>query len=377
MDSYRKKIDRLQAELSDKQRLIAENQVTVGSHLLLNEPSLFTDGALAEQKAEADRIQAEIEAEQQLISRINSLVDRRQAMESQIETHQEEIESLEESVTPMYEDIGKHAFEVYKENPFVDQAYVDMFSELVKNQEDIRDIDQQLEQLERETEEKPFLDRMVAKGKVALLRNRRTTREQNTPRLLRKTGKAVAESNFVTVVDAPSLTSTLEPYQSVHTRIDEIRRQIADLEGERDAVDEELKETGADKRPTRRTGGIEQQIESLQQSLQQVHRTVGEIYGAGLKKDDTPVAAIAEAVERIRELEKECTATEKQIERLQAAIAVDEVSAKIEGFQKKVLTLEEKIAEQQQKIQEHQNQISEAEAEKSRLEKIRGPVDKL
>ncbi len=377
MDSYKKKIDRLQDEMEQKRALIARDYVTIGSHLLANEPARLSSKKLVAQKEEVSRIEAEIEGHKRYVEKINTIVSRQQQIENEIEKHQLEIEELDQSVAPMYEQIGEQAFEVYKQNPFVDQQFVDMFSDLVKNQEDIRDIDEQLDHLEKETGEKPFLDRMVAKGKIALLRNRRTTREQNTPRLMRKAGKSVTESNFVTQFDAPALTRALEPYHEVHTRIDSIRRLITDLENERATLDSDLAELEADKKPLRRVSELEQQIESLRATLESVYQQTGDTYLTELKKDEQPPEAIAEPAARVQTLQKEIAALEKQIERLHAAITVEELEGKISGYQKKISTLEEKIAEQQRMVQQYQQEMSDAEAEKARQEKQRGPLDKL
>ena len=377
MDSYKQKIDRLQAEMEQKRALIAQDHVAIGSHLLANEPAKLSSKKLAAQKDEVSRIETEIESHKRYIEKINTVLNRQQQIANDIEKHRLEIEELEQSVAPMYEQIGEQAFEIYKQNPFVDQQFVDMFSELVKNQEDIRDIDEQLDHLERETGEKPFLDRMVAKGKIALLRNRRTTREQNTPRLMRKAGKAVTESNFVTVVDAPALTRALEPYHEVHTRIDQIRRLITDLENERATLDSELAELEADKKPVRRVSELEQQIESLRVTLQSVYQRTGDTYLTEFNKDEQPPQAIAEPTARVQTRKNEIAALEKQIDRLRAAIAVEELNDKISGYQKKIGALEEKIAEQQRMVQQYQQEMTDAEAEKARLEKQRGPLDEL
>ncbi|TVR34838.1 MAG: hypothetical protein EA404_02020 [Spirochaetaceae bacterium] len=377
MDSYKKKIDRLQDEMEQKRALIAQDYVAIGSHLLANETARLSSKKLVAQKEEVSRIEAEIEGHKRYIEKINAIVNRRQQIENDIEKHQLEIEELDQSVAPMYEQIGEQAFEVYKQNPFVDQQFVDMFSDLVKNQEDIREIDEQLDHLEKETGEKPFLDRMVAKGKIALLRNRRTTREQNTPRLMRKAGKAVTESNFVTVVDAPDLTRALEPYHEVHSHIDRIRGLITDLENERASLDSELAELEADKKPLRRVSDLEQQIESLRATLESVYQQTGDTYLTELKKDEQPPEAVAEPAARVQTHQKEIAALEKQIERLRAAITVEELEDKISGYQKKISTLEEKIAEQQRMVQQYQQEMTDAEAEKARLEKQRGPLDKL
>ena len=377
MDSYKQKIDRLQAEMEQKRALIAQDHVAIGSHLLANEPAKLSSKKLAAQKDEVSRIETEIESHKRYIEKINTVLNRQQQIANDIEKHRLEIEELEQSVAPMYEQIGEQAFEIYKQNPFVDQQFVDMFSELVKNQEDIRDIDEQLDHLERETGEKPFLDRMVAKGKIALLRNRRTTREQNTPRLMRKAGKAVTESNFVTVVDAPALTRALEPYHEVHTRIDQIRRLITDLENERATLDSELAELEADKKPVHRVSELEQQIESLRVTLQSVYQRTGDTYLTEFNKDEQPPQAIAEPTARVQTRKNEIAALEKQIDRLRAAIAVEELNDKISGYQKKIGALEEKIAEQQRMVQQYQQEMTDAEAEKARLEKQRGPLDEL
>ncbi len=377
MDSYQKKIDRLQQESAEKRRLIANEHLATGRHLITRDAKLLSSTRLSTLSQESQRLQSQIDEARTSIARIHAILDREQQIDGEVDSLRGKIADLEESVQPMYEEIGRKAFEIYKSHPFVDENYVDLFSELVKNHEDIRDIDQQLVQLERETEEKPFLDRMVAKGKIALLRNRRTTREQNTPRLFRKAGRFVTESNFITVVDDATLTRAVEPYHQVNTQIDDLNRRIADLQKEDQSLAEDLRALGADRKAVRRVAELEQQIEDLTTALNNVSMQVGEGYLSELKKDDSGAAAVAESVARVRELERECQAVDKQIEKLKAAIAAEEAATRIAEYQKKIAALEKEIAENQASVEKLRGSIAETEAQKAQLEKARGPVDKL
>ena len=377
MDSYQKRIDRLQQELAEKRRLIANEHLATGRHLITRDAKLLSSTKLSALSLESQRLQSQIDEARASIGRIHAILDREQQIDGEIDSLHGQIADLEESVQPMYEDIGRKAFEIYKGHPFVDENYVDLFSELVKNHEDIRDIDQQLVQLERETEEKPFLDRMVAKGKIALLRNRRATREQNTPRLFRKAGRFVTESNFVTVVEDATLTRSVEPYHQVNTQIDDLNRRISDLQKEDASLTDDLRALGADRKAVRRVAELEQQIEDLTTALDRVFIQVGEGYLSELKKDDNGAAAVAESIIRVRELERECQAVDKQIEKLNAAIAAEEAETRINDYHKRITTLEREIADHQAAVERLRGSIAETETQKAQLEKVRGPVDKL
>jgi|GEM_PF-7111498 len=377
MDDYRTKITALEREIEENEAAIDKGYGSIGEQLHRKHDQLLSGKQFKELQEELKNLSREIDASSKEVSRIQSIQKRQEENREKSTAAHEEIKQLQKEAAGLYEDIGRAAFAVYKENPFIDQTFVDIFSDLVRNQEDLAEIENDLARFESELAEKSFLDKMVAKGKVALLRNRQAAKENNVPRLLRKAGEEVCNTNFVHVVDNEELTKSVEPYTDLNAKIEKVEKRITAISSDQDELAGELEQMCGNKKPGRRISELEQAIESYRDSLGVTYGELGRTFVSQLKKDAEIPADIQPIVEKNKKLDRENNNKSRHIDRLNAAIQIQRLTRDISDMQGRIESLEEQIQHSQSRIAELQNMMDQADKEKKQLEKTRGAVEKL
>jgi len=377
MDDYRTKITALEREIEENEAAMDKGFESIGEQLHRKHDQLLSGKQFKELQEELKNLSQEIDASSKEISRIQSIQKRQEENREKSTVAHEEIKQLQKEAAGLYEDIGKAAFAVYKENPFIDQTFVDIFSDLVRNQEDLAEIENDLARFESELAEKSFLDKMVAKGKVALLRNRKAAKENNVPRLMRKAGEEVCNTNFVHVVDNEELTKSVEPYTELNEKIEKVEKRITAISSDQEELAGELEQMCGSKKPGRRISELEQAIESHHDSLAVTYAELGRTFVSQLKKDAEIPADIQPIVEKNKKLDRENSNKSRHIDRLNAAIQVQRLTRDISDMQGRIESLEEQIQHSQSRIAELRDMIDQADREKKQLEKTRGAVEKL
>ncbi|MEE8441607.1 MAG: hypothetical protein V3S41_07795, partial [Spirochaetia bacterium] len=89
----------------------------------------------------------------------------------------------------------------------------------------------------------------VIRGKIALLKNRRVTRDGSFRRLIRGAGRDIMGTAFVDEIGDPKLTAAAEPYRDRLKGTRERENDLATTTEERRLLNEELEKLGAAKRP--------------------------------------------------------------------------------------------------------------------------------
>ncbi len=368
MDSYRDKISALQREIQTDRQNIAKDYQGIGESVYADPPSDVKPEPVVGEIA--DRLE-KIDANNKNIRRIEEIAARLAAIDEELQADKRGIRELEEGLGPVYEQVGTVAFRVYKENPFIDQEYVTVFSDMVNNQEEIRDAENELAEIEAGLEQKPFLERVVLKGKVLLLKSRRSSRESALPRLARRAGEQICAGNFIESVDDPALNEAAGPCLDVKSRVNEIEERDLALREEAETLTVELETLGAEKRYSRRVSEIRRENENLEQALADLFQKLGEVYRGTL--DGEPAEADRKKLlASIRDAEKANDDREEHIQRLQAAIEVKRLNDEIGRMEGSIKSLQERIERQQAEIESIREKIGETEGLRAEQEELRG-----
>ena len=368
MDSYRDKISALQREIQTDQQNIARDYQGIGESVYADPPAeVKTEPVVGEI---ADRLE-QIDANNEQIRRIEEIAARLAAIDEEIQADKRGIRELEEGLGPVYESVGMVAFRVYKENPFIDQEYVTLFSDMVNNQEEIRDVENELAEIEAGLEQKPFLERVVLKGKVLLLKSRRSSRESALPRLARRVGEQICAGDFIDTMDDAALSEAAAPCLEVKSRVKEIEERDLALREEAETLTVELESLGAEKRYARRVSEIRRENENIEHALTDLYRRLGEVYRESL--DGEPAESDRKKLlASIQDAENANSDREEHIKRLQAAIEVKRLTDEIGKMEGSIKSLQERIERQQAEIETIQGKIGETEALKAEQEQLRG-----
>ncbi len=311
--------------------------------------------------------------EQELGERLRALVERKEragavlarveALEDQKRGGEIEHKALLKELEPLFAPIGEQAFEIYRGNPLVDNEYAEIFAPLVEQTEGIKESEREVEKLAREEEGRPFLERVVAKGKLALARNRTALRRGQLQRLYAKAGKQIAATEFISSIGAPSLDEVSAPYLD---RMEAIRRIEEDLQ----AVDDELEalsqEFAALCEGVRAKGCVRDLEQLISQAMQERQQTLTTIGQAIVGSDSG--AALSEQVAR------SVTAvgvTRQQIDEKSSFVARIDAALEVERLEDKIAGVERSIERKEHQLSELGSAIEELKLEQKELQKLR------
>ncbi|MFP4430059.1 MAG: hypothetical protein ACLFPV_02310 [Spirochaetaceae bacterium] len=356
MGDYQERITALSKEKRKLEEAQGELLRAIGAFAYANAASLPID-------PEDPALAAVRDAEKRLSGiqgRLSQLaeIERRQAgIKQEIANARSRVQAIEDEMAPLYQDIGRSAFSVYQDNPFIDHAYAELFQELEREVGTLEEVERELDEEERDIDEKPFLDRMLARGKVTWLKSRKQSREHSLEKQFRKVGKRIVETDFADVVEDPGLNAATRPYENQRQRIDTLQEQIRTLEADLDHHREERREEEAEEgSPT----NLERQKASLEANLAETLRNLGRRILRTVKKDEVP-EAIREESEAARRLDREIAAKVREERHLNRALRRSELEKKTEALDRQIRELRSQAADLEKERERLAGEIEELE----------------
>ena len=381
VELYRSRIKQLQREIQVNQSVIEDELRNVGEIIYQQRPDTTQSAALADAYDQAGLEQTAIGEIRTVIERLNAITERANQIMRKSDADEIQVKKLIQQNIPHYEKIGQAAFEYYQENPFSDQEHSDIFSELVQNQQELAGLETAIHETESQREGKSLIDRMMSRGKVALLKSRRQAKLSSLPRLYRSAGEKLSSTEFTSMVADESIANVAGPFLDNVRKIQDLRLQIEQLRVERDALEVEENGLCEGKRQHKRKAELENVLKVHHEKLSGIYRNIGRTYRKGVGKDDGKedgaIPEVREYLQSVTDTEKEIAARNASVKRLQAAIDIDQIERDSAQMQNAIRQIEDQIRKEQEEIASLTEKISAADKEKVRLAKVRGPEDEL
>jgi chromosome segregation ATPase len=378
MSTFRKQIEETERALEAQRAKLREQQHTIGAYLYSNEQETLQGLGLSESAQKIEEIDRAIGELDEQLNRIDTASKRLQSIQAERRELQQNLESLSQDMARHHEAIGRVGFSLYRENPFIDQRFVNIFSDLVKNQEDIRELERELSQAGGEQDQKAFFERVVSRGKLALLRNRKNAKEAATTGLYRKAGQQLVQTDFIETVDDPELSRTAEPYLKLREQYDRQHERLKGLDDEAANLNEELRELGVGSRgSSRRIEEIEAEKRQHREQKQHLLATFGARYAESLGQDAEVPEAIRDALNELREADAQLREKQEYAERLYAAAEVERLDGELSRMEQRAGQLQSRVDELQRQLGELNQNIEETKQEKTRQEERRGTLEDL
>jgi hypothetical protein len=320
MGDLEERIVSISKEKRDLERAKADILETVGKYVYDHSEALpFTqeDAAYAKVTESAKQLRG-IEAK---IATLEEAQRRQAAIKQEIANTRARIAAIDEDMGPLYETIGRAAFAVFQDNPFIGPPYAGLFQELSEEIQGLEEVHQELTEEERDIDEKAFLDRMIARGKVTWLKSRKQSREHSLEKHFRDAGKKIVETDFADVVEDPGLNSAVRPYEHQRRRIETLREHIRSLEADLTHHEEESKE-----RPPKGSSqdDLDHQKRLAQAQLTQAQRELGNRFLKGAKKTEIP-EEIADEAEAARKIVRQLSTKSREERRLKESLRRQEL----------------------------------------------------
>ncbi len=308
----------------------------------------------------------------ELRDRISELSTRRDDAES-------EHKRLTRDLEPLYAPVGSRAFAIYRDNPLVDQEYSEIFAPLVGVLEQVRESRREVESLEAEAENKPFIEKVVVRGRLALARNRLATHENRLGKFEASAGKQILSTDFVAAIGDPQLDAAAAPYLERIESIERIERDLSSLADEISSLRDKLRDICDGKSAGQCIASLEDDLDAITHSRQEVLALIAEAVEAGTDSDD--IAAMPPAA---RVAVEACTAVASRIadqrtliERLDAAIEAERLDLDIRSLCDSIDRKQRQIDALTGDIASLDERRRTALAQKAAVETVRGDVSTL
>ncbi len=377
MSSYKNTIHELEHANAEDRRKIGERRVACGQLLYEQSHAAMLVEATAPVREELEGLGERIESTEGRIARIEEITARNGEIKDEIARARREVSRLENEVVPVFEQIGERSFELYRNNDYLENEYADEFRDLVRQQSELDEIEREIEEQNASGEELPFLKRLVSGGRAALLRKRRSSKLEAFPKLYRKAGAALCETDFLSAMNDTQLNQIAEPYLAARRRIEQLENTIAELDGERERLRAELHEMDAERRPARVIGELKERKSELEARRDECFgRLTDYLIDSASDVSQLPEEA-RDALEEIGRLEAEQENRQQHINRLEAAIEAEQVASEIERLEKRAGTLRERLKETQSELENTDTAIAEAKQRRDQLLALRGSEDDL
>jgi uncharacterized protein YdcH (DUF465 family) len=370
-DAVRSYLDSLRAELH---ATLAE----AGAHL-------HSVSAGAEDSPASSRLPELIERENQVseqIAETESARDRIQETENQIMESREretdlkqQVRDLTEGLDQIYEEIGRIAFDVFRGNPLVDQEYAAIFSPLVEVNSELAGIDASIAEQQALLDERPFLEKMVTRGKIALLKNRRATREGSLRRLMRRAGNQIVGTAFVDEIADPKLTEAAEPYRDRLQKTTELEDQLAGLAELHQNLEDELEQLCQGKRPHKRLDELADDEQTLVRTRDTIRAEMAQSVRS-VPKSELP-AKCRPLLKRAEETEKRLEAGEALAARLKAAMDAERMEEECGRLEAEIQRKERQQTELKKEITSLKKQRTRMSGQLTERIEARGPAEDL
>lgn len=280
-------------------------------------------------------------------------IDTRQAqIRAEMKELQQEHDQLDTGLDPVYEQIGTVAFRLFREHPLVDASYSGAFEDLARYHDQVRAIDTELDRIGagNDGSNRKLLEKVGLKSREFLLRNRRSMKENQLPRLLTRAGRELVDGDFVDAMDDEELNRAAQPYRDVRERQARIRASLDELSAESGRLVEEFNAVSGGRKlaPARRER--ESTIETSRTRLNEVLAAIGKA------AEEADIVSVAQEVEAIRREEARAAHFRTLIARLEAGREVLRVEKELDAL----VARQEKTAGQ---IRELESQIRSIEQE--------------
>lgn len=308
--------------------------------------------------------------------RIVAIGERLAEIVSAREEREKRRRSIASEIEPHYATIGENAFRVFRDNPLVDQEYADIFTPVLDAHEEIKQLHGELARAEKEVAEKPFLEKMVLRGRMIVLRNRVAMKDNQRERLLKDAGRQIAATDFITTIGDPGLDEAAAPFLELHDEFRRVDQELASLDEERAALDRELEKLDVQRKPASRIGELDAELRELARQRDEARAAIATA-AKGSEVVDRLEAEDRDAFDAIERSESERDAARVKLERLEAAIRVEKLQHEHDRVEGQIDRKQKQIAALSSEIEELQREKSRIEGETAELEAKRGPVQEL
>ncbi len=377
MEPYKKRIEELERRIQRNSAEIRTQLKKLGEYLSYQEQDAFTATEMADLHRRIQDLRGQLPKSRQQVKRILQCVSRNEELEQEINEKKRQIAGLEEANQTICEEIGKAAFEAYKSRSSGREEYSALFEPLIKQERELTELESEYAKLQSHGKDGNFFRIFRETGRSLYLKGILSLKRKGIGKTYREAGKRLCESQIGAELKGGGLDRVLGPYEENDRKINALRQEVSKLRSEQEKMWNDLKELGAARSHQKRVREIELGIQRIEEELGDAFEGLGSLFRSRPPERFSDDVEVARALKQIEVCEEAKRQSAKQIERIEAAIRIDNLQRQARNLNQRVARLEEEIRLRSGEIATLKAQVAEGETEIRRLERIRGSEQSL
>lgn len=395
IDTYRRAIAETQRAVQRNNAEIAAQLKKLGEHLSYREPGAFTDPSMADVHGRIRDLREQLPRSRQQVKRIVQCVGRSEELETELRGLKAQVAEIEAENDLVCEQIGRVAFSAYRQDgeptvrggrnagarsargPRGAQEYEEIFGALIRQEDEIQGLEDDQERMQSNVRSGNFFRIFKETGRSLYLKGLLSLKRKALSKAYREAGRRFCESGLAAATDDPALQRSLAPYRENKRKLQSLGRQMSKFRDEQDGLWEELQSLGAEKSHQRRVRELEAAIQRTEEALEDAFEGLGSLFKVKPLKPVSEDPEVARCLRVIARAEKNNAHARGQIERLEAALQIEQLARQRQAMEEKITRLEREIRSRQEEIAVLGEQIAETRTQSERLAKVRGPEESL
>jgi len=370
MQEYEKKLEQ------NVERLDAQYRA-LGAELSSRPKKSFKGTEIEAKLNDLAEINKDIKEKQDNVAYINKGADRLQEIGNILKDMDKQHGQAENNRSALFEDVGKEAYGVYKRQKVVSNTYRELFSDIVRLENELSALDGEINSGYGEGEKIPFYQKIMGTGKKALKQGSRRLKESALKKQYKLAGERICNEGLAGEFDSENLQQLLEKNKKEMDTIDSVKQRSTELTSERDTIVEELQGLDANKQSQKRIREIEEEKNELDKNRNEIFGEIGRIFYDSPVSDIKNQKEINGFIQEINRIQNENEELRENLNKLEAAVEIDAVNKQLSRLNEQVQSLEEKIETRKQELEHLKIEIKERKEKRQELEKVRGPVEHL
>ncbi|MHC6204186.1 hypothetical protein ACYULU_13460 [Breznakiellaceae bacterium SP9] len=318
-----------------------------------NWPELVKD---AKEAADYQKLLKDIADSEAAITQIDSDLVSLKALDDQIDDKEKENQACVSTMGDHFTTLGRYLFEDDTFSAVIEPNKKAAYDLLAK----IKTQEAQLEELESKGQGNVF-SKFADKAKGLTFRTLLAKNRDSLQRVYRSIGEKFLQSDYSGDIDNAELEESFRQIKEEKQQTTDIYAALTGLRLERKQLNDKLNSGGT---PPKRKSTLEKQILTTKEKIKTVFKNCGlviankdnvEAYSGLLESEDTDL------LDKIGDKRQTIAEIERDIEKTNAAIAIDDEKAEIEKFSRLIKEQEQKIIAAERAITEFKDKIDQAE----------------
>lgn len=364
--------------IGETESLLDRDYRDLGRQLLDNADKVDGSGDFKELLGRAQETRGLIDSSRTNSDRLEKLLGRLEETRQAIQEKNGELGILGEEIEPHFESVGRAAVEALVDDEAEAAPYRKLIDQLRDLEIEIKQIDRELKRGATHMEEgRGIVTQAIAGGRRLYLQGVARTKGLRAAGLYRRLGREVCESDLIARFDSHAFMDVLEPVLKNREQTKKVDMQVSALKNKEDRLEGEIASLCEGERPQRRLQRLENERKKANEVFNLQLRDLGIQFADRRGTSSSVPKGVKSGVDLVKKERRELASLEKRKERVEAAVAIEELERKVDADRTKMRSLENTVRKTNKEIAVVSAEIKELSEERDRLLKIRGAVDDL